>query len=88
VTGGYAYRGGRGSLPIGSYVYADYCTGEIFLRENGASRLLLDTDFNISSFGEDAAGELYVVHIGGSVRRIVNPAGRPATRVSAASFYH
>src|SRR5262245_5231242 len=35
ITGGYVYRGSRGSLPLGSYVFADYCTGEIFLLENG-----------------------------------------------------
>ena len=30
VTGGYVYRGTRGTLPAGTYVYGDYCTGEIF----------------------------------------------------------
>lgn len=86
VTGGYVYRGARGTLPAGSYVYGDYCTGEIFLYENGASRILLDTAFNISSFGEDQEGELYVVHLGGSITKIVNTAVRAATTVSAASF--
>ncbi|MDQ3009256.1 MAG: PQQ-dependent sugar dehydrogenase [Acidobacteriota bacterium] len=88
VTGGYVYRGTRGSLPAGSYVFGDYCTGEIFLFENGAARLLLDSPYNISSFGEDEAGELYVVHLGGAIYRIVNlnaPAGQVAI-VSAASY--
>ncbi|MEO6726810.1 MAG: PQQ-dependent sugar dehydrogenase [Blastocatellia bacterium] len=88
VTGGYVYRGTRGSLPAGSYVFGDYCTGEIFLFENGASRLLLDSPYNISSFGEDEAGELFVVHLGGVIYRIVNlnaPAGQVAI-VSAASY--
>ena len=31
VTGGYVYRGARASLPFGSYVFADFCTGEIFI---------------------------------------------------------
>jgi len=77
ITGGYVYRGGRGTLPSGSYVYADYCTGEIFLFNQGESSLLLDTSFNISSFGEDEVGEIYVVNIGGSVHRIFNPDAVP-----------
>ncbi|MEP7340054.1 MAG: PQQ-dependent sugar dehydrogenase [Acidobacteriota bacterium] len=88
VTGGYVYRGTRGSLPAGSYVFGDYCTGEIFLFENGSARVLLDSPYNISSFGEDEAGELYVVHLGGAIYRIVNlnaPAASLAS-VSAASY--
>jgi hypothetical protein len=73
ITGGYVYRGARGSLPFGSYVYGDYCTGEIFLLSGGAQQLLLDTNSNISSFGEDEAGEIYVVGLGGTVHRIKNP---------------
>jgi glucose/arabinose dehydrogenase len=73
VTGGYVYRGPISTLPAGAYIYADFCTGEIFMHHNGAQDVLLDTPMNISSFGEDEAGELYVVDIGGSVQRIVNP---------------
>ncbi len=71
VTGGYVYRGTRGSLPGGAYIYGDYCTGEIFIWNNQQQALLLDTTRNISSFGEDEAGELYVVGLGGTVERIV-----------------
>jgi hypothetical protein len=73
ITGGYVYRGGNATLPSGAYVYGDYCTGEIFLLEGGASSLLLDTTLNISSFGEDEAGEIYVVGLGGTVQRIRAP---------------
>jgi hypothetical protein len=73
ITGGYVYRGARASLPLGSYVFADFCTGEIFLFNGGSQSLLLDTSRNISSFGEDEAGELYVVGLGGTVERIRNP---------------
>jgi glucose/arabinose dehydrogenase len=73
ITGGYVYRGTKGSLPFGSYIYGDYCTGEIFLLSGGAQQLLLDTNSNISSFGEDEAGEIYVVGLGGTVHRIKNP---------------
>jgi glucose/arabinose dehydrogenase len=70
VTGGYVYRGSRHSLTIGSYVFADYCSGEIFLLEDGAMTVLMDTTMSISSFGEDEAGEIYVVDHAGSVSRI------------------
>lgn len=73
VTGGYVYRGSRNSLPVGSYVYGDFCSGEIFLFRDGASQVLLDTDINIASFGEDESGEIYVVGLGGTVHRIANP---------------
>jgi uncharacterized protein (TIGR03437 family) len=46
--------------------------------------LLLDTDMLISSFGEDQAGEIYVVDILGSVFRIASP--QPVLSVSAASY--
>ena len=59
-------------MPPGSYVYGDYCTGEIFLLEGTAQSLLLDTPLAISSFGEDEAGECYVVGLGGTISRIVN----------------
>jgi glucose/arabinose dehydrogenase len=72
VTGGYVYRGTRESLPAGGYVYGDFCTGEIFLLAGGASSIALDTALNISSFGEDEAGELYVVGLGGTVERITH----------------
>ncbi|GBL18948.1 HHIP-like protein 2 [Anaerolineaceae bacterium] len=75
VTGGYVYRGS--SLPAlqGAYIYGDYCSGTIWsLRPaaGGAWRatVLLQSELNISSFGEDEAGELYVVHHGGSVFRL------------------
>jgi glucose/arabinose dehydrogenase len=73
VTGGYVYRGSQGVLPAGAYIYGDYCSGEIFMLYNGATRVLLSTGLNISSFGQDEAGELYVVHIFGSIHRIVAP---------------
>jgi glucose/arabinose dehydrogenase len=70
VTGGYRYRGRAVPALKGLYVFGDYCSGEIFaLRRRERSRLL-DTDLAISSFGEDAAGELYVVDRGGAIYRI------------------
>jgi hypothetical protein len=84
VTGGYVYRGTRGTLPTGTYIYADFCTGEIFFTSQA---VLQDTNLNISSFGEDEGGELYVVGIGGTVHRLVNSCSysiSPASRGAAA----
>jgi len=73
VTGGYVYRGNTSSLPVGAYVYGDFCSGEIFLLKDGVQSLLLETTLEISSFGEDEAGEIYVVGLQGTVHRIANP---------------
>ncbi|MBL7650252.1 MAG: PQQ-dependent sugar dehydrogenase, partial [Candidatus Hydrogenedentes bacterium] len=40
VTGGYVYRGSRNALPAGTYVFADFCTGEVF-GWNGVTQSLL-----------------------------------------------
>ena len=74
LTGGYVYRGLQGALSQGTYVYGDFCSGEIFAWNAGTQSVILDTTLNISSFGEDEQGELYVVHLGGSVSRIVRAA--------------
>jgi glucose/arabinose dehydrogenase len=71
VTGGHVYRGTRVRELAGRYLYGDYCSGRIWtLTESGGrwtSSLLLETSMRISSFGEDEAGELYVVDHGGGV---------------------
>ena len=46
--------------------------------------MLLDTTMNISSFGEDEQGELYVVNLGGTVSKIV-PAAPCTYSISPAS---
>jgi len=72
ITGGYRYRGPLEALQ-GYYVYGDFCSGNIWLaRQKGkgwTSRLWKSTGLNISSFGEDEAGNLYVVDLGGVVYR-------------------
>jgi hypothetical protein len=70
ITGGYVYRGAQQILPGGTYVYGDYCSGEIFAWDGTRQTVLLHTPDNIASFGEDEQGELYVVALGGSVSRI------------------
>ena len=72
ITGGYVYRGSSGALPSGTYVYGDYCSGEIFSWDGSTQTVLLDTTQNIASFGEDEQGELYVVNLGGTLSKIVS----------------
>ena len=72
----------RGTLPPGTYVYGDFCTGEIFVWNGATQALLLDTSMSIASFGEDEQGELYVVDLGGNGR-----AGSPATPLDTAIEY-
>jgi glucose/arabinose dehydrogenase len=77
VTGGYVYRGGAIPELSGTYFYADYCRGWVrsFRFANGAVTDQREWESlaasNISSFGQDAAGELYVLTAGGTVYRIV-----------------
>ena len=71
LTGGYVYRGSQSVVDSGTYVFGDNCSGEIFMW-NGTQTLLLDTAMNISSFGEDQQGELYVVDVRGSISRIAS----------------
>jgi glucose/arabinose dehydrogenase len=75
VTGGYVYRGDADTMPPGTYVFADYCTGEIFVLDGGVPTVVRNTGMLIPSFGEDEAGELYVVNHEGSVHRIVADGG-------------
>jgi glucose/arabinose dehydrogenase len=64
VTGGYVYRGRAIPSSVGRYYYGDWCSGTIWsLRiENGAAVDIRKESARIgqlTSFGEDAAGELY-----------------------------
>jgi uncharacterized protein (TIGR03437 family) len=84
VTGGYVYRGTRSTFPAGTYLFGDFCTGEIFTYTNNTAVLFRDTDMLLSSFGEDEAGELYAVDLRGNIFRIAAPA--VAATVSAANY--
>jgi hypothetical protein len=75
VTGGYVYRGAAIPALRGTYLFSDYCSGHLWgLKPQGAKwslTRLLETGASVSSFGEDDAGELYVVDHGGTIYRIV-----------------
>jgi glucose/arabinose dehydrogenase len=71
ITGGYVYRGARIPSLVGTYVYGDYCSGEIFGLSGGRAQLLVSSRLRITSFGEDEAGELYVAGHNGTIHRLV-----------------
>ncbi len=74
ISGGYVYRGSRLPQITGHYFYADYCTGEVTsVVYPSAAKVSWPalSGGNVSSFGQDARGELYVVQLGGGVFRIV-----------------
>jgi len=74
VTGGYAYRG---AMPEwnGIYLYGDYCSGTIWglIRSDGGwqVQILYEARMNISSFGQDHSGEVYIVGYNGQILRLV-----------------
>jgi glucose/arabinose dehydrogenase len=74
IIGGYRYRGSRFPKMVGTYFYADLCTGQIFAANLSAgvwtSTSLYTSATNVTTFGEDEAGELYVVHLGGTIHRL------------------
>jgi glucose/arabinose dehydrogenase len=75
VTGGYVYRGSAMPDLHGVYLFADYCSGRVWglIRDTSSAWRRLgpvETGLRISSFGEDATGELYVVDIEGAVYRL------------------
>lgn len=88
ITGGYVYRGNAIPDLQGTYFFGDYCSGQIWsFRYDGSSV----TEFTertsqlapgggmsideISSFGEDAEGNIYIVDLGGEVFKVISCRG-------------
>lgn len=75
ISGGYIYRGSLFPAMAGNYFFADYCSGTIwslFRNDAGWQQLQLQrTGLNISSFGEDWQGELYITdHRNGDIYQL------------------
>jgi glucose/arabinose dehydrogenase len=75
VTGGYVYRGQAHPQMRGAYVFADYCSGQVWAIDATATEVhdppvVLESGRAISSFGEDENGELYVTDLGGLLLRV------------------
>ena len=77
VTGGYVYRGQAIPSLRGHYFYGDFCGGWVrsFRYSDGTATEQREWEFgnigNVTSFGEDSAGELYVLSANGRIYRMV-----------------
>jgi len=76
ITGGYVYRGSALPDLVGNYFYADYCNGSVWsIRYPGSGPAdwtsILTPGSSVSSFGEDARAELYIVQLTGPVYGVV-----------------
>lgn len=98
ITGGYVYRGADIPELDGTYFYADFCTGRIwsFKRNgNGVTQLVErtaelrpqtgETINNVTSFGEDDRGEIYIVDKDGEIFKIVMRSGPGPTPAPTAT---
>jgi glucose/arabinose dehydrogenase len=74
ITGGYVYRGKAMPELAGWYVYGDYCSGRVWAvdaaTDAGAAIPLADTGASITSFGQDTAGELYLVTFNNKILKL------------------
>ncbi len=88
VTGGYVYRGCAMPSQNGRYFFGDYCSARVFsFVANGQTPSSVSEHTaalapgggisiaQISAFGQDARGEIYIADLGGEVFRIVPAAG-------------
>ncbi len=77
VIGGYVYRGTAIPQLVGAYLMGDFGSGRIWILQETSPgtftrSLQLMTGRSISSFGQDLAGEVYVVDYSGSVLRLTS----------------
>ena len=76
IIGGYVYRGAALSSLKGAYLYADYCEGWVrsFRYDGGRATDHRSWELgdlgSVTSFGEDAAGELYITSTNGRLYRL------------------
>ncbi len=76
VTGGYVYRGEAIPDLEAVYLFSDYCSGRVWASYRDSNMQwntteFLETGFQVSSFGEDENGEVYIIDYGsGSIYRI------------------
>jgi glucose/arabinose dehydrogenase len=75
VTGGYVYRGRSVASAVGRYFFGDYCSGTVWsLRIEGGRAVEVRREAfraaSLTSFGEDAAGELYLATGDGRILKL------------------
>jgi hypothetical protein len=75
VTGGFVYRGAAIPALHGAYVFADFAAGWVdaitVVDGQTTARVRLAEPGSVSSFGEDAAGELLITSLEGGIYRLV-----------------
>jgi glucose/arabinose dehydrogenase len=76
VTGGYVYRGEAQPELAGVYIFADYCSGLVFTLQVDEGtitpKVVLESGYNVSAFGEDEAGEVYLAdHARGGIYHVL-----------------
>lgn len=76
VTGGVVYRGSRLPAFQGIYLFGDFCSGSVWgmfyhPTQGWQTRLLFENVARIASFGEDEAGEMYIVDYAGRILQLV-----------------
>ena len=74
VIGGVVYTGSSVQSLNGMYLFGDYCTGTIWALKDGIGYLFVaelgHIDANITSFGSDELGEVYIGTYGGEIYRL------------------
>ena len=82
TTGGVVYRGSAIPALHGRYVFGDFGSGNLWniARDTAPTLTLtaamaLPTGLQIASFGQDTDGEVYIVHLGGTLHRLVQGTG-------------
>jgi len=77
VIGGLVYRGNQFPLIEGRYIYSDWCSGTMWVANNGpngwTSEIALETGLKPTAFGEAEDGEIYVGEDRGFYRIVENP---------------
>lgn len=79
ITGGFVYRGSALPELAGQYFFSDYCDGHIRSLTYADGKATAETDWTdqlgaqgqVTSFGTDSAGELYVMTIDGNLSKLV-----------------
>jgi len=74
ITGGYMYRGSALKADRGRYFFGDYCSGTIWSLKRTGSRVSVRRERGsvqqLTTFGQDAAGELYAASESGTLYKL------------------
>ena len=88
VIGGVVYRGSAIPWMDGRYFFGDFCSGQVWILDGDADAgwrmvQIANLERPVSSFGIDAAGEVYVLTFGGPMLRLVEaePGFVPSTMI-------